>query len=197
MFDCQRLDLFCDYFETPIIKTSDDDFSRIYFRQHQFRRFFAMLFFWSKVDSQLDALRHFLGHTDMEHLYHYISESESGEVLNGVKATALVDKAIQNQLDNLEELNVALAERFGVTAEQVELITLSEAAEDYEDEENYSVIPNINEISEMTSLEAQILDLLNDEIISFEPEFFTVSSKDGSTVNDYKFILRVQDLEEQ
>ncbi|MEZ8493470.1 hypothetical protein AB6C81_14625 [Vibrio splendidus] len=193
----QRLDLFCDYFETPIIKINDDDCRRIYFRQHQFRRFFAMLFFWSKVDSQLDALRYFLGHTDMEHLYNYISESESGEVLNGVKATALVDKAIQNQLDNLEELNVALAERFGVAAEQVELITLSEAAEDYEDEENYSVIPNINEISEMTSLEGQILDLLNDEIISFEPEFFTVKSKGGSTVNDYKFILRVQDLEEQ
>ncbi|MEZ8579178.1 hypothetical protein AB6D24_04950 [Vibrio splendidus] len=192
----QRLDLFCDYFETPIIKVCDDDFRRIYFRQHQFRRFFAMLFFWSKVDRQLDALRHFLGHTDMEHLYNYISESESGEVLNGVKATALVDKVIQSQLDNLEDLNRALAERFGVAVEQVELTTLSDAAEDYEDEENYSVTPNINEISEMTSLEGQILDLLNDEIISFEPEFFTVKAKDGSTVNDYKFILRVNDLEE-
>jgi hypothetical protein len=192
----QRLDLFCDYFETPIIKVGDDDFRRVYFRQHQFRRFFAMLFFWSKSDSQLDALRQFLGHTDMEHLYKYISESESGEVLNGVKASALVDKVIQSQLDNLEDLNRALAERFGVAAEQVELTTLSEATEDYEDEGDYSVTPNINEIKEMTSLEGQILDLLNDEIISFEPEFFTVKAKDGSTEQDYKFILRVNNLEE-
>ncbi|WP_069212247.1 hypothetical protein [Vibrio anguillarum] len=193
----QRLDLFCDYFETLIVEVDGRGSRRVYFRQHQFRRFFAMLFFWSKVDSQLDALRHFLGHTDMQHLYNYISESDSGEVLNGVKASALVDKVIQSQLDNLEDLNRALADRFGVSAEQVELTTLSQAAEDYEDEEDYSVTPNINEINDMSALEEQVLDLLNDEVISFEPEFFTVKAKGDSREQDYKFILRVNDLEEE
>ena len=38
-----------------------------------------MLFFWSKSYEGLDALRDFLGHTDTEHLYHYITENINGE----------------------------------------------------------------------------------------------------------------------
>lgn len=78
----QSLDYFCDYFQTPI----DSEGRRYYIRQHQLRRFFAMLFFWGNSYGRMDTLRWFLGHTDLQHLYHYITESVPGAVLRSVKA---------------------------------------------------------------------------------------------------------------
>lgn len=75
------LDLFFDYIEAPVI-----DGKRLYLRQHQLRRFFAMTFFWSSGFGSLDTLRWFMGHTDIQHVYHYITESTPGEVLRSVKA---------------------------------------------------------------------------------------------------------------
>ncbi len=63
------LDRFCDYFELPLSEKGE----RYYVRQHQLRRFFAMLFFWGRSFGGMDTLRWFLGHTDVEHLYHYIT----------------------------------------------------------------------------------------------------------------------------
>ncbi|TCS37903.1 hypothetical protein EDC30_103195 [Paucimonas lemoignei] len=76
------LDMFCDYFELAL----DEKGRRYYIRQHQLRRFFAMLFFWGRSFGGIETLQWYLGHTDMEHLYHYITESTSGAVLNGAKA---------------------------------------------------------------------------------------------------------------
>lgn len=77
----QNLDLFMDYIEAPIV-----DGKRLYIRQHQLRRFFAMSFFWGSGFGSMDTLRWFMGHTDIQHLYHYITESTPGEVLRSVKA---------------------------------------------------------------------------------------------------------------
>lgn len=77
----QNLDLFMDYIEAPVI-----DGKRLYIRQHQLRRFFAMAFFWGSGFGSMDTLRWFMGHTDVQHLYHYITESTPGEVLRSVKA---------------------------------------------------------------------------------------------------------------
>lgn len=77
-----NLDLFCDYFETGL----NDKGERYYMRQHQLRRFFAMLFFWGNSFGGMETLRWFLGHTDIEHLYHYITESTPGYVLRASKA---------------------------------------------------------------------------------------------------------------
>ena len=76
----RAVDSFCDYFETPVVENS-----RYYIRQHQLRRFFAMVFFWGNGFGGLDTLRWFLGHTDPEHLYHYITETCDGEILKDVK----------------------------------------------------------------------------------------------------------------
>ena len=43
-----HLDSICDYFETPLVKMSNGELRRQYVRQHQLRRFFALLFFWQK-----------------------------------------------------------------------------------------------------------------------------------------------------
>ncbi|MBF4274743.1 integrase, partial [Vibrio anguillarum] len=85
-----HLDALCDYLETDLVRYDNGEYRRNYVRQHQLRRFFAMAFFWSKGFDGMDALRWMLGHSDMEHLYNYISESETGAVLNGAKASVIV-----------------------------------------------------------------------------------------------------------
>ncbi|EEY90103.1 hypothetical protein HMPREF0017_01029, partial [Acinetobacter lwoffii SH145] len=66
-------DKFCDYIETPTVLYRNNTHYRYYLKQHQLRRFFALMFFWSNAYDGLDTLRNFLGHTDAEHLYHYIT----------------------------------------------------------------------------------------------------------------------------
>lgn len=190
-----KLDAFCDYFETDLVDFGRGDIRRYYIRQHQNRRFFAMIFFWSKSFAGLDVLRHFLGHTDMEHLYHYVTEEQPGEVLNGVKASALVDSVIQQGIDNIEDLNKALSKRFGTNFASITITSISEAIDDFDNDDDYKVTPIITEIRQQTKLENQILELLNDQVIEFEPEFFTIRNEDGSERQDYKFILRVKELD--
>jgi hypothetical protein len=84
------LDRFCDYFQVASTSSSE----RYYFRQHQLRRFFAMLFFWGNSFSGLDTLRWFLGHSDAAHLYHYITESVPGDVLRSVKADFALERVL-------------------------------------------------------------------------------------------------------
>lgn len=92
-----RLDMFFDYIEAPLI-----DNKRLYIRQHQLRRFFAMSFFWGSGFGSLDTLRWFLGHTDVKHVYNYITESVSGSVLNSVKSQYIAENI--HSYDNLLDL---------------------------------------------------------------------------------------------
>jgi hypothetical protein len=86
----QNLDLFMDYIEAPLIEGK-----RLYIRQHQLRRFFAMAFFWGSGFGSMDTLRWFMGHTDVQHLYHYITESTPGEVLRSVKAQYVAEEFVK------------------------------------------------------------------------------------------------------
>lgn len=90
-----NFNIFCDYFELPLV-----DGKRFYIRQHQLRRFFAMSFFWRHGLGRLDTLRWFLGHTDCEHVYRYITEACQGEVLNSVKAHYVTEN-----IDKYDDLN--------------------------------------------------------------------------------------------
>jgi len=101
------LDRFCDFFELPLNK----DGLRYYIRQHQLRRFFALLFFWGSSFSGLDTLRWFLGHTDPEHLYHYISESTPGSILRSVKIDYIVERA-QDDAPEIRPLLDLIGKRF-------------------------------------------------------------------------------------
>lgn len=117
---------------------------RYYIRQHQLRRFSAMLFFWGSSFGGMETLRWFLGHTDAEHLYHYITESTTGEVLRSVKAHYAVERTKSNA-DEAEALADLLEQRFGTR--------------------NFSVL-------EDEELEEYIEDLMDDGQIEIEPEFF-------------------------
>ncbi len=101
----QNLDLFMDYIEAPVV-----DGKRLYIRQHQLRRFFAMAFFWGSGFGSMDTLRWFMGHTDVQHLYHYITESTPGEVLRSVKAQYVAEEFVK-----YHDLAQLIKERYNTT----------------------------------------------------------------------------------
>lgn len=105
-----HIDTFCDYFEMPRNAAGE----RYYIRNHQLRRFFAMAFFWSGTPSGEDTLSWFLGHTDPEHLYHYITEEVPGEALTSVKASVAAELAVDDT-SLKTELTALLRKRFGVS----------------------------------------------------------------------------------
>lgn len=133
------LDLFCDYTKTSINRNGQ----RYYIRQHQLRRFFAMLFFWGSSFGGMETLRWFLGHTDVEHLYHYITESTTGVVLRSVKAHYAVERA-KSHAGEAEALADLLEQHFGTR--------------------NFSVL-------EDEELEEYVEDLMDDGQVEIEPEF--------------------------
>ncbi|MEF1186071.1 integrase, partial [Vibrio sinaloensis] len=184
----------CDYLETDLVLMDNGEYRRNYIRQHQLRRFFALVFFWSKKKESLDALRWMLGHTDMEHLYHYISESETGEVLNGAKASVLASSVIDktaNELDTeqLRTLRKLLATRLtGNENAEVMINSLSNTADDFY-EDDYETVPHISQIEKQQVIENEILQLLDDETISLEPEFFSVTNSEGSTEKSFNLVL--------
>lgn len=87
----KAMDDFCDYFQ---VETNVGG-QRYYIRQHQLRRFFAVLFFWGDGFGGLDVLRWFLGHSSFEHVYNYITENTPGAMLRGVKAQWAAEAAMQ------------------------------------------------------------------------------------------------------
>ena len=74
-----------------------------------------MIFFWGNSFGGLDTLRWFLGHADLEHLYHYITEATPGEVLRGVKAAYLADSLAAGDKGVSNELAAALFSHFGTS----------------------------------------------------------------------------------
>lgn len=190
----KHYDALCDYLETDLVLMDNGEYHRYYIRQHQLRRFFALVFFWSKKKESLDALRWMLGHTDMEHLYHYISESETGEVLNGAKATILASSVIDktaNDIDTkqLSKLRELLATRLTDNEDsEVIISSLSNTVDDF-NEEDYETIPHISLIEKEQVIESEILQLLDDEVISLEPEFFIVTNSQGSTEKTFNLAL--------
>ncbi|WP_375748383.1 integrase [Vibrio sp. HN007] len=195
-----HLDAACDFFETDLVQYPDGEYRRNYVRQHQFRRFFAMTFFWSKGFDGMDSLRWMLAHTDKEHLYRYISESEPGEVLNGAKASVIVRGIVDPDsdiadLDGIEELRKIIAERLtGDTSTPITIQTLSEAVKDYDDE-SYLTVPTISQIQKEQDVESEVLTLIDKGLITLEPDFFTIKDVDGEEVKDFNLILKIKDLD--
>ncbi|XAW89554.1 hypothetical protein ABDK09_07440 [Vibrio sp. CDRSL-10 TSBA] len=187
----RHFDAFCDYFETRVIKLGQDEYLRYYLRQHQLRRFFAMVFFWSKSYQGMEALSYFLAHTDLEHLYHYVTEGVSGEVLSGVKARAILDSYESDLIKNIEKLEPILKKRFGAKAVRIQ--SLTEAVDNYEDEEDFSTSTPIDKLAQESEAEMQILELLENQLIDLKPEFFTLVNNDGSEIRDFTLVLHVTD----
>ncbi|MEZ8303829.1 integrase [Vibrio splendidus] len=195
-----HLDDLCDYIETDLVEYDNGEYRRNYVRQHQLRRFFAMAFFWSKGFDGMDALRWMLGHSDMEHLYHYISESETGAVLNGAKASVIVRGVVDStselaKLEGIEEVRKVIAERLtGDSSTPITVESVSEAAEDYDDE-SYLTVPHISQLQKEQDIETAVIQFLEEGRITLEPEFFTIEDADGNTTQTFNLILKVKDLD--
>jgi hypothetical protein len=195
-----HLDALCDYLKTGLVKYDGGEYRRNYPRQHQLRRFFAMAFFWSKGFDGMDALRWMLGHSDIEHLYNYISESESGAVLNGAKASVIVRGIIDSsselaKLEGIEEIRKIIAKRMtGDISTPITVESLSEAASEY-DHHSYLTVPHIEQIQLEQEIETQVIQLLKEGQISLEPEFFILISSDGNKTQTFNLILKIKDLD--
>ena len=112
------LDRFLDFIEME----TDDSGKRHYFRQHQFRKFFAAVFFHSFLFAGLEPLRWMLRQVDLEQIWAYVRSSIPGELLNhyfAVTTTELLRQGAQ-ELFSLSEL---LQHEFGVH----DLVIVSEA----------------------------------------------------------------------
>ena len=188
-----NLDSVCDYFETPLVKVSNGELRRQYVRQHQLRRFFALLFFWQKRFQGLEALRWMLGHTDMSHLYHYISSNEVGDILNGVKATVIVQGALNKdgeleKLKTIGELKAALAKKYNAGAVIIDDL---ESVIDLADDDDITV-PHIDQLKAEASLESNLEELLKTGEISLEPNFFKVTNEDGQVRETFNLAFQVK-----
>ncbi|PSV41331.1 integrase [Photobacterium sp. GB-36] len=194
-------DALCDYFETAIVEMDNGEYRRHYVRQHQLRRFFALVFFWSKNYENMEALRWMLAHSDLEHLHNYITESDTGGVLNSAKASVIVqsvisDKSQINNLDEVEHLRKILAKRLtGNANKALHIRTLDDAIYDYGDESEHSTIPHISQLQTEQDLENEVLMLLESDIISLNPEFFTIKDENGEDIKTFNLILKINELE--
>lgn len=182
----QNFDLVCDYFQSKTIHSDQKISYRYYLRQHQFRRFFALLFFWSNSFDGLDTLRRFLGHTDVEHLYNYITTNLTGEVLIGAKAKtltdALVNKDHANKIENIEKLRSLLEKEYKVL--QLEIQTETDILHYYSDTEN------LEALKYLTNIQNKIQLLLENHTIDLQPDFFDLKDENNNILRTYKLILK-------
>ena len=188
-----HLDSICDYFETPLVNMSNGDLRRQYVRQHQLRRFFALLFFWQKRFQGLEALRWMLGHTDMSHLYHYISSNEVGDILNGVKATVIVQGVLNKdgeleKLKSIGELKATLAKKYNAGAVVIDDL---ESVIDLADDDDITA-PHIDQLKAEANLESNLEELLKTGEISLEPNFFKVTDEDGQVRETFNLAFQVK-----
>ncbi|WP_180008073.1 hypothetical protein [Acinetobacter sp. YH16057] len=182
------IDCTCDYFQTPLVNYTSNIFCRYYIRQHQLRRFFTMLFFWSKSYAGLDSLRSFLGHTDIEHLYHYITEESHGEVLNGVKAKFLYHEISikdSHDIENIDLLRDKILKHFNIS--QLDL---------FSEDDCLSFFPDTQECKDLKKIipiQAYIESMLETHKIELYPDFFSTYNHDNEKIRDFRLIIKINE----
>jgi hypothetical protein len=134
---------FTDYIGLP----ADKDGRRWYHKNHEFRRFFAIVFFWQYKFSNLSAISWMLGHGDPRETYKYIKESIGGSELTEVEAKFIAE-TLRDSSSEIEEIKTLKA--FALKHFQTTDIGLIEADD----------------------LELYIEDLLEQELVSVVPHFF-------------------------
>jgi len=108
----RHLNFVCDYFESDVTAAGE----RYYVRQHQLRRFFAIMFFYTNSFGELDTLRWMLGQSDVEHVWRYLSECLEPKDIRMAGARYLTDLAIHKRLENYQNFQELLFGEFGTTS---------------------------------------------------------------------------------
>ncbi|CAD6542897.1 hypothetical protein [Paraburkholderia metrosideri] len=144
--DC--IDAFCDFFETPL----SDDGARFYLREHQFRRFFIIAFFFSARQGDLGTLRWFVAHADAQHLWNYLTNNVSGDLYREAAAYFLTDELLLPAESRVIEMHESAQD------------LLSSMVEERFGTRKFSLV-------DADALEAYLESLIGSEI-EVEPEFF-------------------------
>ncbi|MNF94386.1 hypothetical protein D3C84_770960 [compost metagenome] len=106
----RNLDYTFDYFETP----TDSEGRRYYIRQHQLRRFFALLFFHFFDGGRINGIRWHLGHADVAHVWNYITEVMDGATLRGAKSQYVIEKIMRGKENAYQDLATFLEDKYGI-----------------------------------------------------------------------------------
>ena len=189
-----NLDAFCDYFQTRTYVDEDGITRRLYIRQHQLRRFFAMTFYWSYGYEAGETLRYFLAHTDISHLERYIKEEMTGEELRGVQAERLIDGIKNDDISKIGELEIILKNRFGINS--LEYRTYEEICEDVEDEiislspAHRHVVPQ--RYSGYEALLVSLEQMLVDGVIDLKADYVVVTNAKGSKAEVMDLVLKYE-----
>lgn len=196
-----HLDCVCDYFETELVEYETGEVRRNYIRQHQLRRFFALVFFWSKRHRGMDTLRWMLAHSSMEHLHRYISKDQHGGILTSAKATTITNALSDSNselydTEEVEKLRKIIAQRvLGDENKLVEISSMGNLYDDYAGDESYQTMPDIEQIRLNQAIETEVIRMLEGDQITLEPEFFTITKEDGKQAESFNLIIKIKDLD--
>ena len=190
------LDIACDYFQSPTVVLMGGVRHRYYIRQHQLRRFFAMSFFWSSGFDGLDTLRYALGHSDVEHIYRYITETTPGKILQSIKVERVCDAILHDtsDIENLGRLKSLLAKKFN----GLDIVTKTpgDIAEDYGagfGTAMFNATSSLAEISTEINLYDEVLQLFKIRLIDLQPEFFDYVGADGITSHRFNLVIKIKE----
>ncbi|AZS27224.1 integrase [Vibrio anguillarum] len=196
-------DALCDYFETAMVEMDNNEYRRHYVRQHQLRRFFALVFFWSKGYENMEALRWMLAHSDLEHLHNYITENVDGAVIKSAQANVIAQsitrsKGMISNADEIEILRGVIAKRLSADSKaRLSISTLDDAIFDYEDTSEYKTVPHISKLNAEQELENEVLTMLEDGKIALNLTWNDAEVIDGEEVKSFNLVLQVNELEEE
>lgn len=101
-----HLDRFCDYVDSPL----DVYGRRWYLRIHEMRKWFLLLLFWCGRYDVLDAARWIASHTNIKHIYAYISRELNTTQLGSIEADWAIHQLASYDVsgaprDNCEGIN--------------------------------------------------------------------------------------------
>ncbi|WP_125925114.1 hypothetical protein [Pseudomonas sp. p106] len=193
----QALDAACDYFQVQTVKIDGVE-RRYYLRQHQLRRFIALAFYHSSKGN-IEALRHWLGHSDVEHVYIYISETTPGMVLDSVKAEVIVDFMFngEDSIEGLDFLKQKIMEKY--SAEDFVVRSINEIDKSYEPLVKRglknSSVSLVDLIDQQTGYD-EVMKMLSTHVIDLTPEFFIATMEDGSQENRFNLVLKIAEAQD-
>lgn len=105
----KNIDLFCDYFEVE----HDSLGRRYYIRQHQLRRFFALIFLHCGYGASVSILQWMFGHTDPAHIWNYITEELPGKELQNILSQALSERIASGGATHYTDVIDLIEAKFG------------------------------------------------------------------------------------
>ncbi|WP_341961874.1 hypothetical protein [Pseudomonas sp. RC10] len=105
----KNIDLFCDYFQVGL----DSQGRRYYLRQHQLRRFFALVFLNCGYGSSVAVLQWMFGHGDPAHIWNYITEELPGKELRNTLAQALGERMASGGATHFTDIIDLIEGQFG------------------------------------------------------------------------------------